>query len=267
MGKQFFVCLDVETTGLSKQYDWILQLSAVKVKKSDFNIVAEFNEYIKPAGQYTISPAASEVNGLTEEFIQKNGKDLKTDVGPKFLEFISDCDLCGFNSNAFDMEFCQKDFAYSGLEFPFEGIIHYDVKWMQTKIQPNRLVDLFQRYTGKTMEESGLNAHDALSDVKATVKVMESQFKNFNLNWDDVDTWDENNILVPDGTVRKANKTGEPELIVFSHGKYKDQDVYNVMLTDPGYLRWCADKMFSSYTLKVVREYCKRQKSKAAKQS
>lgn len=262
--KQFFVCLDVETTGLSKQYDWILQLSAVKVNKSTFEIVDTFNEYILPAGPYTISPAAAEVNGLTEEFIKANGKSLKTDVGPRFLKFIEDCDLGGFNSNGFDMEFCHKDFAYSGLNFPFAGLIHYDVKWMQTRLRPNRLVDLFQRYTGQTMEEAGLQAHDALSDVKATVTVMKHQFEKFNLTWDDVDTWQENNILVPDGTVRRANKEDEPELIVFSQGKYRDQDVYNVMLTDPNYLKWCAEKMFSSYTLKVVREYCRRKQSESA---
>ena len=261
--KEFICCVDVETTGLSKQFDWIIQLSAVKFRKSDFKIVDEFDTYIKPAGNYEISPAATEVNGLTKEFIEKTGKLLK-DVGPDFLKFMDGCDLCGFNSNGFDMEFLQKDFAHSGIPFPFEGLIHYDVKWMQTRLQGNRLVDLFARYTGKTMEEAGLKAHDSLSDVKATVKVMECQFDTFDLKWEDVDTWQENNIFVPDGTVRKANKDDEPERVVFCQGKYKDQDVYTVMLMDPNYMKWAAEKLFSGYTLKVVRDYCMRQKKAAA---
>lgn len=263
--KEYLVVLDTETSGLSPQNDWILQLSAIKVRKKDWKVMGTFNEYILPSfPDYVISQAAQETHHLTKEFISKHGKSLKT-VGPAFLEFIKGCDVAGFNSNKFDILFLHKDFRVNGLEFPFEGIRHYDAYSIQVSLMPNRLSDLFYRYTGKTMEEANLEAHNALSDVKATAVVMKCQMEKFNLSWEDLDAMEENNILVPDGTIKKASKPDEPELIVMAVGKYKDRDIYDIMITDPDYLRWARDKLFSSYTLKLVREYCVRRQQSATK--
>ena len=246
-------CLDVETSGLSAQYDWIIQLSAVKFDRETFEVIAEFNTYIKPAGEYEIHPDAEAVHGLSKEFIEKNGKDLK-EIAPAFLKFIEGSDIMGYNSNQFDILRIYKDFKYAGFEFPVEGIKFYDVLAMERKIHPMNLGSVFERYVGKTMEAAGYSAHDSLSDVKATLDVFKAQMEF--LDYETIDKWPENELFTPDGTVRNAAKTGEAMHIVFNQGKYKDRDVYDVMKSDPGYLRWAAEKMFSSYTLKLVRKYC-----------
>lgn len=258
------VILDVETSGLSRQMDWILQLAAIKVDKKTFQVLDQFNEYINPEVPYEISPAALETHGLTKEFISRQGKSLRQ-VGPAFLKFIEGSDIGGFNSNGFDIEFIYKDLSSVGLQLPVEGITFYDVRWMQAHLVPNTLEALYGRYVGRTMEEAGLGAHNAASDVEATRAVMEKQFEQFGLQWEEIDGWSENQLLVPDGTVRRANKDGEPERVVFSQGKYRDKDVYSVLQEDPGYLRWCRDKMFSAYTLQVVRDYCRRKEQESKK--
>lgn len=248
------VFFDTETTGLSKQFDWIIQLSAVKLDRDTLQELDRWDNYIKPAGPYEISPDATAVHGLTKEFIEKNGKPLKK-VGPDFLKFVDGCDFAGYNSNQYDVLMAYKDFTHAGLNFPIEGVKFYDILAMERKIHPMNLDSVYARYTGKTMEQAGYKAHDSMSDTLATVEVFKKQMEF--LDFETIDTWIENDLLTPDGTVRRASRQDEPLLIVFNQGKYRDRDVYEVMKMDSGYMKWAAEKMFSSYTLKLLRQYCK----------
>lgn len=254
------VVLDCETSGLSAQYDWIIQLSAIKFDKETLKETDSFNYYIRPVGKYEIHPDATAVHGLTKEFIEQHGKPI-SEVGPKFLEFIKDSDIMGYNSNNFDILRIYKDFTYSGLEFPIDGIQFYDVLAMERRIHPNDLSSVFARYMGKTMEDAGYKAHDSMSDVRATLDVFRCQMEF--LDYESIDEWRENQLFVPDGTVRLANKPEEPDLVVFSQGKYRDRDVFDVMCTDPNYMQWAAKNLFSNYTLNKVRDYCRKKKAAA----
>lgn len=258
--KKSYICItDIETTGLSAQFDWIIQLSAVKFDRETFKIVDKFNRYVIPRGDWHIHPDATAVHGLTEEFIKSNGKSLKK-IGPEYLDFIDGCDIMGYNSNQFDILRIYKDFTDSGLNFPIDGVQFYDVLGMERKIHPNDLGSVFGRYTGKTMEQAGLSAHDSLSDCMATLEVFKCQMELLDNDWDTINEWRENQLLTPDGTVRNVSPHGQQPLIVFNQGKYKDRDVYEVMKDDPGYMKWAAKNMFTSYTLNFVRKYCSERK-------
>ena len=245
--------VDVETSGLSAQFDWIIQLSAVKFDRDTFEVLGKFDYYIKPLGKYEIHPDAEAVHGLSKEYIEANGKTLR-EVGPEFLKFIDGCDIMGYNSNQFDILRIYKDFTHAGLEFPIDGIVFYDVLAMERKIHPMNLGSVFERYKGQTMEQFGLKAHDSLSDVIATLEVFKSQMEF--LDYETINEWPENQLFTPDGTVRNAAKPDEPVLIVFNQGKYRDRDVYDVMKEDLGYMKWASKNLFSNYTLNLVRQYC-----------
>lgn len=251
--------VDIETSGLSAQLDWILQLSAIKIDR-DFNIIDKFDCYIKPDCEYTINPDAQVVHGLTKEFIDKNGQSIKK-VGPEFLKFIEGCDIAGYNSNNFDILRIYKDFSHAGLEFPFENMHFYDVYGIEKHLFPRNLESVYKKYTGKTMEEAGLDVHNSMSDVLATKEVFKAQMKN--LSWDEVNEWSENQLICPDGSVRDAGTVDGDMLLVFNIGKYKDKDVFEIMKTDVGYMKWASKNMFSAYTNKLVRTYCR---AKLAKQ-
>lgn len=258
------VIVDVETTGLSKQYDWIIQLSAVKFDRETFEMLAQYNTYVLPRGEWHIHPDATAVHGLTEEFIKASGRPLK-EVGPIFLDFIKDCDIMGYNSNSYDILMIYKDLNDSGMILPIEGVQFYDVLGMERKIHPNDLGSVFARYTGKTMEQVGYPAHNSLGDCMATLDVFKAQMELLDNDWETINEWQENQLLTPDGTVRNAAKQGDPMRIVFNQGKYRDRDVYDVANEDPNYMKWACDKMFSGYTARLCREYYK--KKKAAEKS
>lgn len=250
------VVFDVETTGLDWKSDYILQLSAMKIRKSDFKILDKWSHYIKPCRAYTINPQAEVTHGLTREFIEKNGEDLKT-LAPSFIAFCDGCDIAGYNSNSFDAKFIYKDFALAGCDFPLENRNFYDAFLIEKRLYPSRLAAIFHKYTGKTMEEAGLAAHDAMSDVTATAVVLKKQIQNHNLQWEDIDEWQENNLLTPDGTIRNAGLAGEPMLLVMATGKHRDEDIYELCKTEPQYIQWANQNLFSAYTRKKIAEYLK----------
>lgn len=259
------VIFDVETTGLSKSEDRILQLSAVKIDR-EFRIIDRFNHYIKPSGSYTINEHAKEVHGIDEKTLDNLGEKLK-DIAPKFLEFIENCDLAGYNSNNFDVAIAFKDFEREGFEFPIEGRKFYDVMSMERKLRPGNLGAVYHRYTGQTMEDAGLDAHDSASDVLATMTVMQKQFETHNLNWEEVGEWQENQMISPEGSIRNAGDSERGDLLVFAVGKYRDSDIFDIMQKDPDYCRWWSTNVATTYTRNKVRNYVQKRLEESKKKS
>lgn len=257
--KKHIVFVDTETTGLSPLTDRILQIAAVKVNE-EFDIIDSMNFYIRPSGEYQISESAHAVHGLTEEFIEANGKDFN-DVAPKFLDFIKDCDVAGYNSNSFDWKFIYCELQRVGLDLDMDDKVFYDVFLMEKRLNPSNLDAVFKKYTGNTMEEYGYHPHDALSDVKATAVVMQHQMKEIHKLHEDITQWTENQLLSPEGSVRNAGRPDNPR-IVFAVGKYKDRDVYDVVNEDPGYCKWWSQKVATRHSLKIVKEYCIKRQTK-----
>ena len=247
------VCVDVETTGLSKQTDRIIQLSAVKFDKN-FKIVGSWNHYIKPSGKFTINEKAKEVHGIDEKTLDNLGEKLK-DLIPDFIKFIEGCDYVTFNGNNFDIAMLYADFEREGAEFPIEDRKFYDVMSMERKLRPGNLGAVYQRYTGQTMEEAGLNAHNSSSDVLATMEVMRHQFETHNLNWEEVGEWQENQMISPEGSIRNAGNSETGDLLVFAVGKYRDSDIFDIMQKDADYCRWWSTNVATTYTRNKVRNY------------
>lgn len=247
--KKYLVSYDVETTGLSPQNDFIIQLSCIKVEKATMVEVDRRDWYIKPAHAYTIDPKATEVHGLTKEFIEEHGKTIK-EIADDFLGFIEDCDFLTYNGNTFDIQFLYKDFSMFGYDLKLEGRMFYDAYAMECTFRPRTLAYIYHDYTGKILD----GAHNAIKDVEATIEVFKKQKEIFlDDNWDKVDNMIENQLLTPDGSIRRPSWNSE--MIVFARGKYKDCEFMEVYRKDPSYVKWFTTNVASSYTLDVLRGY------------
>lgn len=256
----YIVTFDVETTGLSPKVDHIIQLAAIKLRKSDNAVVGTFSHYIKPVDpNYVINPRAAITNGLSKEFIDKNGVSLQS-VANEFLEFIKDADYLTYNGNNFDIPFLARDFAEIGIEFPIDGHICYDSYIIEKYLHPSNLGAVFENYIGNTMEEKGLKAHDALSDVKATAMVFIKQMEASKMSYDDISRIKGIDICSTDNSLRRV----DGDAIVFNTGKYVDSDIYEVAKKDPSYFRWAMDNMFHKSTKKLIAEYIQKCRSTQA---
>ena len=82
------VVFDIETTGLDKSKDFIIQFAGIKLDTNTNKIIAEKNFYIKPAGQYNISLSAYYKHGISAKFLED--KPYFKDVANEIVEFFKD---------------------------------------------------------------------------------------------------------------------------------------------------------------------------------
>jgi DNA polymerase-3 subunit epsilon len=256
------VAYDVETTGISTKNDKVIQLSAVKFD-TDFNVVAEFDNYILPTGVWHMSEGAFNVHGISEEFLKENGRPLK-DVGNEFLEFIDGCDLLSYNGNKFDIKILVKDLRLCGYTIDLEGRAFYDSYLLEAKLNPRNLSNVYKKYTGLELD----GAHNALNDVKATVEVFKHQVECFKQETADdifgyISEFDESKLLCVDGSIKRGSNPNEPEQLVFARGKWVDVDIMEVCKRDMGYMRWFMESADTDvHTKNLIRNYYAKNRDK-----
>lgn len=93
-----FVVFDIETTGLKKETDKIIEIGAVKIKNNE--IIDRFSVFINP--HFKLSEKIVSLTGITDDML-KDAED-EADVMPKFIEFCGDAVLVAHNAG-FDTGF------------------------------------------------------------------------------------------------------------------------------------------------------------------
>ena len=84
-----YVVFDLETTGISRVYDEVVEISAVKVRGG--KVVDEFSTLVNP-GRH-IPSGASQVNGITDQMVAYAPRFVK--VLQEFLDFTEGYPLVG----------------------------------------------------------------------------------------------------------------------------------------------------------------------------
>ena len=159
------ICLDIETTGLDRCSDEILQLSIV-----DGNGKVLFDEYIKPTKKESW-PEAAKINGITPDMVA-NKLSLEAHI-PQINKIIADSNLIvGYNSNCFDIPFMRNH----GIDIPYDKA-KADVMLEYAKYvgEPD---DKGREYKWHKLEVCAHNygydlstdkAHNSVEDAKATM--------------------------------------------------------------------------------------------------
>lgn len=99
-----YVLFDLETTGISRNTDEVIEISAVKVRNG--RVVDEFSHLVNPGK--SIPYAASMVNNITNQMV-RNAPHFDR-VLEYFVNFIENDTLVGHNICSFDMPFIYRDF-------------------------------------------------------------------------------------------------------------------------------------------------------------
>lgn len=261
---------DIEATGLSVIRDRILQIGIIKYF-ADGRAPEALNMIINPG--IPISEEAMQVHGILPKDVAN--KPTFQQVAQKIHAFIGNADLAGYNSNRFDIPMLMEEFDRAGLEFDITRRRMIDVQRIFYKMEPRTLKAALKFYCDKDIED----AHDAMTDVRATVEVFMGQLERYK----GVDYIDD------EGNVQKAPvKKNIQELheftndqrfvdatqkmrydqngtIVFNFGKYNNQPVAEVLSKDKQYYNWILNKEFSSQVKQIVKklvtEYEKKQRN------
>lgn len=163
-----YVVFDLETTGISPQWDEIIELSAIKVQ--DGEIVDEFSTLVNPGRP--IPKGASAVNGITDRMVA-DAPQISEVIG-LFLDFVGDAVLVGHNIHCFDMKFLYRAAAEKLGKEPSNDYI--DTLYMARKYLPqlshHKLTDISSYFHISTQ-----GAHRALNDCVMNQRCYEEMGK------------------------------------------------------------------------------------------
>lgn len=174
------IFLDVETTGLNPVRDSIIQMSGL-VRK-DGTDIETFNWYLKPYKEGVITPALATKLRLTQE--QAESFPDQSIAFNAFNELLTRCGvnednkafLCGYNTK-FDADFLNALFQHNQnfrlwyLFFtPVQDVMSV-AAFALARIRPYMRNFKLTTVYETVFKESLSNAHDAMSDINATVKL------------------------------------------------------------------------------------------------
>lgn len=151
-----YLCVDLETTGLSPKTDKIMEIGAVKVK--DGRIIDTFQTFVHPGK--ALSERAAELTGITQNDLAN--APLIGEALPQLVEFAEDLVLVG-HQLLFDYSFLKRAAVNARLAFEKNGIDTLKLsRQFLPQLPSRRLCDLCEHYGIE------LQAHRAMEDARAT---------------------------------------------------------------------------------------------------
>jgi DNA polymerase-3 subunit epsilon len=162
------IFFDLETTGLEKKSDRIVQIGLLKYD-TDWTLKKKVDQLINPG--IPIPPVVSEIHGITDDMV----KDSPTfdDFGGIVYSMMTGCDIAGFNSNRFDIPFLAEELSRVGFDFDFSACNLVDVGNMYKILKPRTLIAAAQEYCNVDLKD----AHNAMVDTQATADVFFAQLE------------------------------------------------------------------------------------------
>lgn len=169
-----YCVLDLETTGLSPNYDSIIEIGIIKVKEN--KIVDKYNSLINPG--FLINEYITSITGITNEMLK--GKPKIIDLKKEVLNFIGNDVLVGHNIS-FDVSFLQKGFNEE-LKNEYIDTLQFCRKLFK-ELSHHRLTDM------SNYLEISRNEHRSMSDCLCTKELydfIKEKMKNNGLEINDI---------------------------------------------------------------------------------
>jgi DNA polymerase-3 subunit epsilon len=246
---------DLETTGVNVASDRIVEIAIVKIMPDGSQESKE--KRINPG--IPIPLESSLIHGIYDKDIA-NEPTFKA-IAKSLAEFLTDCDLGGYNSNKFDIPVLMEEFLRADVEFNLEGRNCVDVQNIFHQMEQRTLKAAYKFYCGKDL----INAHSALADIEATFEVFKAQIEKYK---DKEFTDKKGNVSVPVVNDMKALSEfttvtknvdlagrivmNDKGIEVFNFGKHTGKPVADVLKQEPSYYTWMQNGDFPLYTKKVL---------------
>lgn len=231
------VVFDIETTGLDKKKDEIVQFYAVRIGPNGISKSLEFK--CKP--NIPIPLHASNIHGITNEQVA-NEKPFRSYIH-EIVSLFDGAMIGGYNVFNFDLPIINRQLSEHGKIGLFKNSTVIDSFKLALLQHPKDLSSMLKVYTGEEMK----NAHDASADVIATVKILVKQLER-----------EEDNIdqIAPRTAPSPNNRVGLTDQIifvddkpVFNFGKHKGKK-----LTDEkDYCKWILKSDFDDDIKEYIR--------------
>lgn len=220
---------DIESTGINKKNDRIIDLAIIKVHPDHHTETHTFR--VHPG--MPIPPESTKVHGITDDDVK--GAPSFAEVAKKVEEALEGCDLAGYNILGFDIPMLQEEFQRAGIAFDPKERRVLDVQRIFHKREPRDLTAALAFYCG----EMHMDAHGAMGDVLATIRVAEGQLDHYRDLPHSMaalsDYCDPRDPSWLDHTGKFRWVDGEA---VLNFSRKQGERLRDVAANDPGFLRW-----------------------------
>ncbi len=249
------VFFDLETTGLKIATDRIVEISLVKVNLD--NSAVTLTHRVNPT--IPIPPEVTAIHGITYNDIKD--KPTFSEIAHELNQFLTNCDMAGYNSNRFDVPLLVEEFYRAEVKFEIKGRRFVDVQNIFHKMEPRTLKAAYKFYCNKEL----INAHSSEADTLATYEVLKSQLDKY----EDVDHTDKEGKttkpIINDVKAlsefsflsKNADLVGhiifnEKNIEVFNFGKHKGKPVETIFKKEPSYYDWMMKSEFPLSTKNTI---------------
>ena len=234
---------DLETTGINVGSDRIVEISIVRVNID--NTTDILTKKVNPT--IPIPEFTSKIHGIYDKDII----DCPTfkELAPQLSQFLTNCDLAGFNSNKFDVPVLVEEFLRADIDFDLKNRKLIDVQNIYHTMEPRNLTAAYKFYCDRNLED----AHTAEADAMATFEVLEAQVVKYPQIGNTVESivkfTGEDQII--DFARRFVYENG---VAVFNFGKHKGKPVTQVLKEEPQYYDWMMKGDFALHTKQKLTE-------------
>jgi DNA polymerase-3 subunit epsilon len=254
--KKPLAVFDLETTGVNVATDRIVEISILKINPDSTQ--ETYTQRINP--EMRIPREATMIHGISDKDVQDCSTFIQ--LAPEINQFLTDCDLAGYNLLKFDVPLLVEEFLRAEIDFSLMDRNIIDVQNIFHKMEPRTLRAAYKFYCGKEL----IFAHSAEADATATLDILKAQ----------LDIYKETEYTENDGTpsipvkndmkalhdfsfyTRNVDLVGhvvfnDKQQEVFNFGKYKGRPVEEVFQKEPAYFDWMMKSQFPLSTKRVIK--------------
>ena len=241
--KRPLAVFDIESTGLNRRNDRIIEIAIVKLLPDGSRKQTSFR--VNPG--MPIPAESTAIHGITDDDV-KDCLSFKT-IAPEIKRLLSDCDFGGYNLIYFDIPILQEEFQRAGIPFHIDDRLVFDAQKIFHMREPRDLTAALKFYC----DEELVDAHGALADTEATLSVILGQMDKYP---DLPDTMEEIDSLCnqrdPTWVDRRGRLKASKGDVVINFGKYQGQSVQKLAKTDLKFLQWMIRSDFPRDTQEII---------------
>ena len=240
------VCVDLEATGVWPGHDRIVQIATASIFPD--GRVSTWSSLVNP--EQPMPSVALAVHGITDAMVASapTFAQLAQTVGA----LLSECDLTGYNVERYDRRLLAAEFRRAGHEDPTVGARVIDAYTIFVRQEP-RSLDAALRFYGVVEGQADRQAHDARSDVEATVAVLAAQLTTYTdlpKTVADLHAWlypSDPNRIDADGKL-----VWHDGVATVAFGAQAGTSLADLAATDRRFLEWVLRKDFSDEVKAIV---------------
>ena len=224
------VFLDLEATGTDPQEARVIQIALQRFVPADdgATLDASLDRLVDP--QRDVPSDVTSLTGITTADVQ--GHPTFDALTSSLVPLLADADLAGYNALAYDLPLLQAEFERAGqsLPGPSDRVV-LDPYRLEQVLRPRTLTALYERYTGRSLED----AHDAHADVEAAGTVLQHQMAEHDLDATPAELADlARGDYLDDG--RKLKQDGNQVVVCF--GKHSGKTLRQLQSDHADYFDW-----------------------------